>query len=196
MDIEIRSKSVIISGYVNAVERDSRILPASMCAEATNPFVEQVEAGAFQRAIDKAADVRLKFNHQRDIGSVSGKTLTLKEDSIGLHASAEVTDPEVVEAARKKELRGWSFAFVNPVSQWESYREGVSRRKLKNFDLLEVSILTKTPAYIGTSVELRGEECHCTERRGCEDEPKITEEHKGIPPYEAAIEVMKLKNQL
>ena len=86
MNIEIRSKSVMISGYVNAVERDSRILPASMCAEATSPFVEQVEAGAFQRAIDKAADVRLKFNHQRDIGSVSGKTLTLKEDSIGLHA--------------------------------------------------------------------------------------------------------------
>ena len=55
MNIEIRSKSVIISGYVNAVERDSRILPASMCAEATDPFVEQVEAGAFQRAIDKTA---------------------------------------------------------------------------------------------------------------------------------------------
>ena len=45
MDVEIRSKSVIISGYVNAVERDSRVLPASMCPEATAPFVEQVEAG-------------------------------------------------------------------------------------------------------------------------------------------------------
>lgn len=196
MNVEIRNESVIISGYVNAVERDSRVLPASMCSEATTPFVEQVEAGAFQRAIDAAADVKLKLNHEKTIGSVNGKTLTLKEDNIGLHATAEITDPEAVEAARNGELRGWSFGFRNPQSEWEEYKEGISRRRLKAFELDEVSILTKVPAYIGTSVELRGEECYCTERRGCEDEVNVAEEHKETPPYKAAIEVIKLKNQL
>ena len=86
MKIEIRSNSVHISGYVNAVERDSRVLPPAMASEATRDFVEQVASGAFSRAISRRNDIKLKFNHGRDIGSTAGKTLTLKEDNIGLHA--------------------------------------------------------------------------------------------------------------
>lgn len=198
MKIEIRSNSVHISGYVNAVERDSRVLPPAMASEATRDFVEQVASGAFSRAISRRADIKLKFNHGRDIGSTAGKTLTLKEDNIGLHADADITDSEVIKAAKKGELRGWSFGFCNPKSDWEQYRDGVDRRRLKDFDLLEVSILTDTPAYIGTSVEMRGDECSTFETRGCDDKPEvITTEEEGkpaeIPPYSKQIEVLKLK---
>ena len=55
MKIEIRSDSVHISGYVNAVERDSRVLPPAMASEATRDFVEQVVSGAFSRAISRRA---------------------------------------------------------------------------------------------------------------------------------------------
>ena len=176
MKIEIRSNSVHISGYVNAVERDSRVLPPAMASEATRDFVEQVVSGAFSRAISRRNDIKLKFNH----------------------ADADITDSEVIEAAKKGELRGWSFGFCNPKSDWEQYRDGVDRRRLKDFDLLEVSILTDTPAYIGTSVEMRGDECSTFETRGCDDKPEvITAEEDGkpaeIPPYSKQIEALKLK---
>lgn len=73
MKVEIRgADEVRISGYVNAVERDSRVLPAAMGAGATTDFVEKVSAGAFRRAIARNPDVRMLFNHEREIGSVGG----------------------------------------------------------------------------------------------------------------------------
>ena len=84
LKIEIRSTSEIhISGYVNAVERDSRVLPAEMSRAAASPFVEKVAAGAFRRAIERNPNVRMLFNHEREIGSVGGGQLKLTEDNIG-----------------------------------------------------------------------------------------------------------------
>ena len=47
MKIEIRADSVLIDGYVNAVERDSKVLH-----NANGPFVEKIKAGTFQRSLD------------------------------------------------------------------------------------------------------------------------------------------------
>ena len=47
MKIEVRSDHVLISGYVNAVGRDSRPLPSP-----TGKFVEMVEPGVFRAAGD------------------------------------------------------------------------------------------------------------------------------------------------
>ena len=35
----------------------------------------------------------------------------LYEDNIGLRAIVEITDSDVIEKAKKKKLRGWSFGF-------------------------------------------------------------------------------------
>lgn len=52
MQIEIRSANEVrISGYVNAVERDSRVLPAAMNPSARSNFVERVAAGALPDCI-------------------------------------------------------------------------------------------------------------------------------------------------
>ena len=59
MRIEIRAKEVVISGYVNAVCRDSR---AMRLPDGTR-FVEQVGEGVFSKAIAANKDVKLKFNH-------------------------------------------------------------------------------------------------------------------------------------
>ncbi len=152
MKIEIRSGGEVhISGYVNAVERDSRVLPPQMARNAPGPFVEKVSAGAFRMAIAKNPSVRAMFNHERDLSG----TLKLTEDNIGLYAELTTTDSEVAAAAAKGELRGWSFGFVNAADTWEPYKENIQRRTLKTFDLDEVSVLTKIPAYFGTSVEVR-----------------------------------------
>ena len=108
MRVEIRSSKVIIDGYVNAVGRDSRPIRDRITGER---FVEQIVPGAFKRALERN-EVKLLLNH--DENRVLGSTetnLTLYEDEIGLRAHAEVDDAEVVEKARLKKLRGWSFGF-------------------------------------------------------------------------------------
>lgn len=182
MKIEIRNGAELhISGYVNAVERDSRVLPPEMAPEATSPFVEKVSAGAFRRAIERNPNVRLYYNHEREIGSVSGGQLRLKEDNIGLFARAVITDENVVQAAKSGGLKGWSFGFSGARSMWENAGENLKRRKLTDFNLKEVSILTKTPAYFGTSVEMRGDDVEVCEIRVFEDAGTIPDIHDNKP---------------
>lgn len=167
MKIEIRGEQVCISGYVNAVERDSKILHGP-----EGPFVERAEAGVFRRALARASDVLLKLNHGRDIGSVGGGNLKLREDAVGLYAEATVTDAETVREARAGHLTGWSFGFSDLAPCYES-QEGteVRKRTLREINLAEVSILTIAPAYIATSIEARSEG-GASELRSIEDVPE------------------------
>lgn len=182
MKIEVRdSGEVHISGYVNAVERDSRILPPQMARGATSPFVEKVSAGAFKRALTRNPETRAMLDHQRYIDG----EIKLSEDSIGLHAELTTSDDEVRAAALSGRLRGWSFGFHGAVAEWEPYKDGIQRRTLKDFSLDEVSILTRTPAYFGTSVEVRSmddeNDPEICEIRAMDDEVRelVTHEQKG-----------------
>ena len=155
MKIEIRSDSVTIEGYVNAVERASKPLNSRL-----GKFVEKICAGAFNRALGRADDVRILLNHDwsRDLGGIKDGNLELEEDNIGLHARATITDPEVIKDARNGDLVGWSFGFddVN-VEETRDDETGLPFRKVKDLNLAEVSLLNrkKTPAYVGTLVNVR-----------------------------------------
>ena len=144
MRIELRSDSVVIEGYVNAVARDSRPMRDRKTGKR---FVEQIVPGVFERAL-RHNEVQLLLNHDktRNLGSTS-TNLELYEDSIGLHARAEVTDPEVIEKAHKKKLRGWSFGFRERDASTEDIHDALERRYVEDMDLVEVSI----------SVEVRAE---------------------------------------
>lgn len=183
--VEIRkngaNKEVYISGYVNAVERDSRILPPKMTSspEVRGSFVERVSAGVFDRAIKKAHNIDVRFNHEYTIGSTSDRRLTLKEDEIGLFAEVVTDDEKVVASAEHRRLRGWSFGFVNPMERWERGKY-YDRRYLDDFELTEVSILDIEPAYYGTNivnVEMRSESGNKIELRFFDDE---TERNRAI----------------
>lgn len=154
MKIEIRSDSeCVISGYVNAVERRSCVLPKEKGEGAPGDFTEMIKAGVFADSLRRLPRVELRFNHRNIIG-VTGVNLLLEEDSIGLHAEAQVTDPETVKAARAGLLKGWSFGMKN--AHGDYVRSGaVYERDIDRCDLLEVSLLTNRPAYPATSVELR-----------------------------------------
>ncbi|MCM1055947.1 MAG: HK97 family phage prohead protease [Bacteroides sp.] len=194
MKIEIRSSGeAVIEGYVNAVERDSRVLPQRMCAGAEGEFVERVKAGTFKRALDSGRSVELMYNHERHIGR-RGSNLELKEDNIGLYAKATVTDPYVIAKAKAGELRGWSFGFNCIKDSWESIGENRQRRYLDEIRLLEVSILDKTPAYIGTSIEMRGEKCVCLERRGSEESPETVDDSAEKNKF--VVELCKRKTEI
>ena len=163
MKISIRiignTDTVHIEGYVNAVERESRELPPSMAPEGKTdkPFYEVVHAGVFAESMRREPNVGFMFNHSRWLGSAGGGEIKLKEDNIGLYCSADITDHEVVAAARAGKLRGWSFGFANERDDWKDGEDGKRRRYLSKLDLREVSILTETPAYIATTVSVRGD---------------------------------------
>lgn len=160
MQINIRSDSVEISGYVNAVERNSKPLMSRI-----GRFVERIRKGAFSRALSHSDDVYLLLNHDkgRVLGSIKQGNLELTEDSIGLHARATVTDPEVIESARRGDLIGWSFGFYDipdGVDNGIDEETKLPLRKLRDLDLKEVSILDrrKSPAYDGTLIMARSED--------------------------------------
>ena len=99
MKIQIRSDSVEIEGYVNAVGRDSRPMRDRSTGER---FVEQIVPGAFTRALSRNdVDLLLDHDEKRLLGNTK-TNLELTEDSIGLKARATVTDKEVIEKARAK----------------------------------------------------------------------------------------------
>jgi len=207
MKILIRTDSVEIEGYVNAVERESRTL-----RDRTGPFIERICKGAFKKAIERGHDIRLLLNHNRsrDLGGTADGNLELNEDAIGLHARATVTDPETVEKARRGDLVGWSFGFHDvPGGVVRTVVDGVTHRAVSDLDMYEVSLIdrSKTPAYEGTLVCVRADEeveyfgdpmISETPEIRSEEPTKTPEETPAEPvkpidygPYEALIKEMK-----
>lgn len=172
LNIEIRNGMVKIDGYVNAVGRDSRPIPSP-----EGRFIEQVMPGTFKKALDRADVVEFRLNHKRVLGTNKEEGVRLFEDSIGLRAIYQTSDPEIIEKAEKNQLRGWSFGFFVNDDLWDnSGPEGMKKRYLKDIDLSEVSIIDSemTPAYIGTSIETRDDKEVANEQRGGELEANLT----------------------
>lgn len=200
MKIEIRNDSVKIDGYVNVTGKESRVLPSPR-----GRFIEKVLPQTFQKALMKADDVEIRFNHRKDrkLGSIKEGNLELYEDAIGLKAIAIIHDAEVIERAKKGEIRSWSFGFITNKDTWEDGVNGVQIRTLEDIDLLEVSLLSVTAAYPATSVEVRNDQEVMMESRYLENkvdtEDLTTEIHekRDIPVdysvYEKQIELLKLK---
>lgn len=153
MKVKIRADSVEIEGYVNAIERASKPLWSRI-----GQFIERICTGAFKKALQRNDDVAILLNHDwnRQLGSTKQGNLQLEEDTIGLHARATITDPEVIEEARRGELVGWSFGFKDRDVE-NAMEDGLPLRKVRDLDLFEVSLLNRkmTPAYNGTLVTTR-----------------------------------------
>lgn len=198
MDIEIRSANeAIVKGYVNVVERRSRPLTGF-----GRTFVEVVKQGTFARAIKKARDenraIDMLIDHNRLMraaDTLSG-SLKLREDNIGLYAEALITSPEIIAEIREHKPKGWSFGFVKKKDKFTRYEDdSIEERELEEIELREVSLLVgKYPAYIATSVEVRGENEIELEYRGYEDVNfKDTEKNKSsCEAYGERIKVIKL----
>ena len=159
MNIEVRGESVVITGYVNAVERYSKPI-TSTWRGSLKTFIEKIKAGAFKTALKRNDNVKVLLNHNwdRELANTKAGTAKLEEDNIGLRAEVVITDKEVVEKARSGKLVGWSFGFCSNAD--EAGMDGANEtRTITDLDLKEVSILddSKRPAYNGTSIEARCE---------------------------------------
>lgn len=188
MKVEVRNDKIIIDGYVNAVERESKVL-----YDTRGEFIEKIRAGVFQKALERADNVRVLLDHEKDrelADTKSGKA-KLYEDNIGLRAIVEIDDTEVIEKARNNKLRGWSFGFLCNKEDRKTNEDGIEERVVRDLDLLEVSIIDdkKYPAYIGTSIEMRDDEVKIAEYRNA-DFSKI--EIKDEPEQQPEKEVEKI----
>ena len=197
MRISIRADHVEISGYVNAVERPSKVLH-----DRSGDFIETMKEGAFKKALARNDNVRVLLNHdkKRDLGGTKDGNLELEEDNIGLRARAKIYDKDVIDKARKGDLVGWSFGFTDRDVDKTYDEKGLLHRAVKDLDLEEVSILdrTRTPAYKGTLIMARddknillGEELEF-ENVAVEEEQQDPKEEK---PVEERAEEQEPKQQ-
>lgn len=167
MRIELRSDGAHISGYVNAVERRSRPV-----ATPHGKVVEEIESGAFRRALERGGDVSLTVDHDQSqiYASTSDNSLELYEDNIGLHADVVIKDQTLIELAKQGKIKGWSFGMYNVVDEVEPRADGLPLRRIKDLDLDHVTlVIKKTPVYSATSVEVRAEAEVDIESRYTED---------------------------
>lgn len=151
---------------MNVVDRDSRPL-----RDVQGTFIERIAPGTFAKSLEQRADVGLMLNHKRDL---SPTKFDLYEDQIGLRAQIEIDDPEVVELAEHNKLTGCSFGMVVRADNWTTENE-VRHRTITDMDLQEVSILSVTPAYIATSVEMRDDDATLHEQRSVEQQFEVTD---------------------
>lgn len=168
MKAELRADGLHIDGYVNVPGRQSRpvMTPHGM-------VIEVIEQRAFGRAIDRATEVKMLLDHdeKRKLASTKDKSLTVREDAVGLRAESVVTDPEVIEAAQNGRIRGWSFNMKNVKDDVEQRAEGLPIRTVHDFDMDEITlVVNKVPVYSSTSVEIRSGEEELAEYRADESE--------------------------
>lgn len=184
MKIKIRNDSVTVEGYVNAIERNSKPLMSRI-----GRFIERICKGAFSNALKRNDDVHVLLNHDwsRDLGSTKTGELELREDNIGLHARAVITDKDVIDDARAGNLVGWSFGFLDvPDGVEQKVEDGMPVRQVRDMELREVSILNKqkVPAYDGTLIMARSEDDFQYYGEAFLDDLEIREEQETQPQQE------------
>lgn len=125
-------------------------------------FREMVMPGAFARSIRERADVKALFNHDvnRPLGRVGNGTLTLREDSTGLHFRVKLdrTNPDhrsVCALIKRGDVSECSFGFMAKQQDWSDKTDADGNlyplRKLHSVDLMDVSAVVY-PAYPNTMV--------------------------------------------
>ena len=155
MKAELRADGLHISGYVNVPGRESRPVLTPR-----GKVIEIIEQRAFARAIERAGEVRMLLDHDRNhvLADTSDGTLKVKEDEVGLRAESVVTDEAVIVGAKEGRLKGWSFNMKNVVDSIEERAEGLPIRRVKDFDMDEITlVMNKVPVYSSTSIEVRAD---------------------------------------
>lgn len=126
-------------------------------------------------------DIRCLFNH--DMGSVLGRTsngtLQLKVDEQGVFGTVEINQEDseamsIYAKVKRGDISACSFGF-NILDETIDEQDGVTRIKIKEMDLIEVSIVA-FPAYPTTEISARSKDIETEKRRKLEIERKRVKE--------------------
>lgn len=157
-------KPTAITGYAAVFYREGE---AGTEYRMWSDYVERIQPGAFDRAIQEKHDARGLFNHnsERLLGRVSNGTCKLSVDSVGLRFEIPFDENDtdhknVLAKINRGDLSGCSFAFSNSSANWEEVSsedsETVWIRNITDLDLHDVGPVTY-PAYEATEVDARNE---------------------------------------
>jgi HK97 family phage prohead protease len=172
LKIEIRADNKLqITGYVNVTGKKSRpvITPRGRC-------IEVIEERAFTGAIERAGNINVTVDHDNThiYASTESKTLTLREDAIGLHADLLIDDPIIIDLAKQGKIKGWSFGMYNVVDDMEERAGELPIRHVTKLDIDHLTLVVKKrPVYSATSVELRADVETDIETRASEDDIEL-----------------------
>lgn len=171
INIEERADGLHISGYVNATGKPSRpiITPHGK-------VIEVIEERAFEETLKNGGDVYVSVDHDSGhaYASTSDSTVTLYEDTIGLHADVLVTDATLIDLAKKGKIKGWSFGMYNVVDELEQRADDLPIRHIKSLTLDHITlVVNKQPCYAATSVEVRADNDVYVETRTLSDESQV-----------------------
>jgi HK97 family phage prohead protease len=150
----------------------------NVCSHDLGGFVERINPGAFTRSLQSDRDVKCLVNHSADriLGRRQNQTLSLDEDSKGLHFRCLLPDTsdgrDVAALLKRGDISDCSFAFAvdDDGEDWtdedrsslfldddededEDRSLRVKVRTLRSVRLFDVSVVT-SPAYPKTSVGL------------------------------------------
>lgn len=197
MKVELRADGTLhISGYVNVTGKMSR----PVITAKGQKVIEVIEERTFQNALAKASNVKMTKDHNPNcvLAETRANTLTLREDSIGLHAEADITDKTTIKEAKEGKIKGWSFGMRNITDKIEERAEQLPIRHVKGFDLDHITlVVNKTPVYAATSIELRADDdLEELETRAFDDDLQVINNQKDKAydnsEFEKRLEKLKL----
>lgn len=166
-----------VGGYINVTERESEMLYSK---RKRKWFKEVMKRGVFQRAIEKAREIPLLFEHnwEKRLATTNDKSLTLKEDNVGLKFEAIIEDRSVYDQVKSGAINSCSFGFRALEEEIEPIDSRLERRFVSDIELLEVSLVSN-PAYVGSLAEVRAYE---------EETAEETKEKEEVVEAESEVE--------
>ena len=148
--IETRGVADVIRGYPIVFGRLSENLGG---------FREQIASSAIDRTLQDGVDLRALVDHDsaKILGRMTAGTLRVGKDTHGLRVEIDPGPQsyadDIVEAIRRRDVSGMSFAFRAIADDWD-LKADPPIRTVTDMLVREVSIVT-WPAYPATEVALR-----------------------------------------
>ena len=175
-----------IRGYVLKFNERSLLL--------FDEWYEKVCKGAFSRSLETNT-IKALWNHNTDVvlGSTKSRTLSLKEDDVGLFFEVDLPNTtmgkDLYESIKRGDVDGVSFGFYvrENGDRWEYLKdEDVYERTLLDIDLVEISP-TAFPAYPSSEAGARS-----LESRNLKTKEERLEALKLKEKLEARIKLLKI----
>ncbi|PEF36501.1 phage major capsid protein [Bacillus wiedmannii] len=123
------------------------------------PFIERVMPNVFARALQRAKDVKLLNEHDKNmlLARTKDETLKLKETSRGLEMEANLVPSKLSEhihaSIKRGTLSNMSFGMIVLDDVWTK-EKGINQRSITDLALYECSIVSD-PAYEDSTIEAR-----------------------------------------
>ncbi|OOR68505.1 major capsid protein [Bacillus mycoides] len=157
-EVNQSSDGFLVRGLVNK----SGAWSQTLYDKHNKPFIERVMPNVFARALQRAKDVKLLLEHDKNVllARTKDETLKLTETSRGLEMEANLVPSKLSEHIHSSIKRGtlgdMSFGMIVLDEEW-TQENGINKRSITDLALYECSIVSDG-AYEDGSVEARSQD--------------------------------------